>query len=150
MKNIIQRQRKARIDVIAQQTPLETPNGGWIKCIRQTLGMTGLQLGSRMGISKASISLKEKAEREGAITLNALQQAASIMGCKLVYAIVPEHSIDAIIEKQAQFKAQSIVSTAATHMALEDQSLSQQQDIERVQTLQHDFIKNMPKELWDE
>ena len=68
---------------------LAVPVKGWIKAIRDSLGMTAAQLANRMGISQSTLTAMEKAEARGAIQLSSLRRAAEAMNCTLVYALVP-------------------------------------------------------------
>jgi len=147
---LIQKQLQARLNEAARLATLELPKGGWVRTLRKALGMTGNQLGKRLGVGKSRISQLEDAEVDGSITLKSLRDAAAVMGCRVVYAVVPEESIEALVEQQAGKRAAALVKTASTHMALENQSLSQQKQAERVQELKQKFIETRPKELWDE
>ena len=130
---------------------LQRPKGGWIRFVRESLGMTGSQLGRRLGgITKESISQKERAELDGAITLRALEEAAEAMGCRLVYALVPEDTIDQIISRQADKYARAIVKKASVHMSLEDQALGRGKLDERIETLRNELIMTVPKDLWND
>lgn len=151
LKHIARKQQQNRLDQLAQmQLPL-VPQGGWIYFVRQTLGMTGEQLGKRLGgISKASISQKQKAELDGSITLKSLQEVADAMECDLVYALVPRQPVEQILGKQAKKRAEAIVKNASTHMLLENQGLAEQTLKARVETLQKELVETMAKGLWDE
>ena len=48
------------------------PPMGWVRAIRDALGLTGAQLARRLGIRPASLSELEKNEAKGAITLATL------------------------------------------------------------------------------
>ena len=67
------------------------PRGGWVRAIREALGMTQAQLGARAGISRQSVQDFERAEADRRITLESLDKLARAMGCRLVYALVPEN-----------------------------------------------------------
>ena len=151
IKAVARQQSRDRLNKMTQVDQLQRPKGGWIHYVRQALGMTGSQLGKRLGgISKESISQKEKAEVENSITLKALQEAAEAMGCKLVYAIVPEGTIDEVISRQAGKQAHAIVKNASIHMSLENQSLSREKLEERIKALQKELVETVPKELWND
>ena len=81
--------------------PLIAPPSGWIKAIREALGMTAEQLARRMGVVQSRVSTLEKAERTGTPSLKTLREAAEAMNCTLVYAIVPTSTLDDIIRDQA-------------------------------------------------
>lgn len=151
LKSIVLKQRRSRINQAALYLKnVSQPQYGWISEVRAALGMSGVQLAARMGVGRSRVSRLEKAEAEGFITIRTLNEAAEAMGCKLVYAIVPEDSIESIIERQAMSRAKDIVKTASTHMVLEDQALSASQIDERIKGLARDLIEKPSKELWDE
>ena len=52
-------------------------------------GLKGFQLAERMQVSAARISVLEKDETRGAVTLRMMQKAAKAMGCRFEYQIVP-------------------------------------------------------------
>ncbi|MBD5657472.1 MAG: XRE family transcriptional regulator, partial [Candidatus Eremiobacteraeota bacterium] len=58
---------------------LTAPPKGWIKAIRESLGMTARQLAARMGVAPSRIPPIEKAEITGTTTLRTLRQAAAAM-----------------------------------------------------------------------
>ena len=66
------------------------PRGGWIRAIREALGMTQVQLAARLGVSRQSVQDLEKAEANRRITLDSLDRLAHAMGCRVVYGIVPK------------------------------------------------------------
>lgn len=64
-------------------------NSTWIRHMRKKQGLKGFQLAERMQVSAARISVLEKDEARGAVTLKMMQRAALAMGCKFEYRIVP-------------------------------------------------------------
>ena len=108
------------------------------------------QLASKMGITKQSMQEVENREKEGAITLKALREAAAALDMQLVYGLVPKDgSLDALIERRARELASQIVARTSQSMRLEDQENSNlriQQAIEERTAL---LIAEMPKALWD-
>jgi len=52
------------------------PPKGWVKAIREALGMSTEQLATRTGVTKPRVYEIEKAEVSGSITLNSLKRAA--------------------------------------------------------------------------
>ena len=64
-------------------------NSDWIRSMRKKQGLKGFQLADRMQVSAARISVLEKDEMRGAVTLKMMERAAKAMGCKFEYRIVP-------------------------------------------------------------
>lgn len=136
----------AAIDILKIRQPKE----GWIKTIRMSLGMSGAQLGKRLGNNRTIASYLERSELEGGITLRKMQEVADAMGCKFVYAIVPEESIETLIDEQASKRAKALTTEATVHMMLEDQALSEQQLAIETQRLKEQLIKDMNRSFWDD
>jgi len=65
----------------------------WIREIRKALGLKGFQLAERMQVSAARVSVMEKDEARGAVTLKMMEKAAKAMGCRFEYRIVPVVSL---------------------------------------------------------
>src|SRR5215510_9154119 len=65
------------------------PVRGWVRAVRQALGMNGRQLASRMGIARSHLSQIEDAEVRGAVSLRTLERVAHALDCEFVYALVP-------------------------------------------------------------
>ena len=78
---------------------------GWIKCIRQAIGMSGVRLAKKLGISQNSLSDIEKREISGSITLKKLDEVAKALGCHLVYGFVPKKKLKEMIEEAALKKS---------------------------------------------
>ena len=65
------------------------PPKGWIRAIRQALGISAGELARRLGTSRQLPLQMEKGEAEDRITLKSLRAAANALDCDLVYALVP-------------------------------------------------------------
>jgi transcriptional regulator with XRE-family HTH domain len=61
-----------------------------IREIRFELGMQNRELAASMGVSPARISVLERDERRGAVTLKMMQKAAEALGYDFVYTLVPK------------------------------------------------------------
>lgn len=145
------RQYQAIVDGAARRfgrRPPPLPPEGWIATVRKALGMSGAQLAKRLGVTRARVSQAEGAELGGGITLKTMHAAAEAMGCRFVYAIVPEGRIEAVIAAQARRKAQALVGKASDHMALENQSLSKARNAEEAERLARDLMRALPPDLW--
>lgn len=126
------------------------PSGGWIKSVREALGMSLQQLGNKLGITKQSVHHIERREAEGAITLKALKDAATAMDMQLVYGFVPnDGSLEKLIERKARELAMRIVARTNTSMVLEDQGISEERLDKAVDERVKAIINEMPKALWD-
>ncbi len=99
------------------------PPSGWARSVREALGMPGIVMAKRLGVSPATLRNLEAAEARQAITLASLHKLAQALDCELQYALVPRQSLSQQIAQQAQKKAHEQLSPIAHTMALEDQAV---------------------------
>ena len=83
------------------------PPRGWIKAIREALGMTTKQLAQRLGVVQSRVVAIEKAETSGSITLDSLERAAQALDCRLVYMLVPRRPLQNLVEQRAKALAKN-------------------------------------------
>lgn len=124
------------------------PIQSWIQHIRTALGLSTYQLAKLMGIRQASIFTMEKREGEGHITLDTLQKAAQAMGCELVYAFVPQSSLETFVRSEEKKLADKLFVKTNTTMTLEQQGLTHE-DAKTQKDVLYENIKTKPlKYLW--
>ncbi|GMV61496.1 MAG: hypothetical protein AMXMBFR74_06650 [Parvibaculum sp.] len=149
MKRLAATQYRAIAGRAAPLSQLVMPGEGWIATIRKALGMSGAELGRRLGVTRARVSQAERAEREGGITLKAMEQFAEAMGCRFVYAIVPpEGRVESLVAAQARRKAEALVARASAHMVLERQALPEKKNRAEVERLARELMEDMPPDFW--
>lgn len=125
------------------------PAGGWIRAVREALGMTTRQLAHRMDASQSWVSELEKAEARGNPTLKSLREAAEAMDCKLVYALVPKQSLDEMVKGRAREKAVELIAQISHDMLLENQSLTKQQMQEELTRMTDEILEEPIGQLWE-
>lgn len=126
------------------------PSRGWIRAIREALGMTTRQLAKRLGMQQPSLTELEKSEADGNITLKSLERVAEALGCRLVYALVPVKPLTQTIEERASHVARQKLAAVEQTMRLEDQEVhlsTSQKETER--RLVEELLRR-PARLWDE
>lgn len=128
---------------------LSVPKEGWLRTVRTALGMTGPQLARRLGVSRNRVSVLERSEVDGGVSLKSMQDAAEAMGCRFVYAIVPDGTVEEMIERQARLKAHALVGRSTQHMALEDQSLTPSSLNDETQRVLRNILAHPPADFWD-
>jgi predicted DNA-binding mobile mystery protein A len=99
------------------------PQGGWIRAIREALGMSASDLASRMGVTHAAVAKFEASEQRGRIGLDTLERVADSMGCDVVYALVPRVSLTQMVHDQAERVARREFDRVGNSMRLEAQGL---------------------------
>ncbi len=125
------------------------PPKGWLRAVRDALGMTTAQLARRIGVTQPRIIELEKAEISGAVTLHSLQRAAEALGCQLVYALVPNRPLAEVVRARAELVAEKQLVSVRHTMSLEDQAV---QDRQANRELRRQFVQELlrkPARLWD-
>ena len=150
VKDTARKQYVRIVDRVARTLQsIEKPPEGWLSVTRKALGMSGVQVAVRMGVSRNAVYQAERNERAGAITINQMQKLADALGGRFVYAIVPNGTVDEMIRVQALKKAEAHVRRASAHMVLEKQSLSEAQTKQRVEEMAENLVRDMPSDFWD-
>ena len=129
---------------------ITVPPQGWICTVRNALGMSAAALARRLGKTRALVSNTEKAELQGRVTLNTMCSMAKAMNCRFVYAIVPEDSVETILENRAKEKASQQVRESSKHMALEAQSLCEKQTVFEMERLASELLRTTPSDFWND
>lgn len=141
-------QVQENIDNYGELTRKPIPKKGWVRAIREALGMSSYALAERLGCTRANVSSIEHREAAGTISLNMLKQAAEAMNCKLVYCLIPIEPLDQILEKQARAIAKKRTKAINHSMALEKQGLTQKQLQKQENDLVQELLQSDPKKLW--
>jgi predicted DNA-binding mobile mystery protein A len=143
------RQLDEALEPFQQLKTSPPPREGWIKAIRVSLGMSLRQLSQRTGLSKTSVASIESLEGKGTAQLDSIRRLANSMDCELVYALVPRHSLQKTVEKQARLKAADLVDRVSTSMELEEQGISPADRARQVQELTEEILRTRKRGLWD-
>lgn len=138
-----------RFESLAPLLRQKRPVAGWLRAVRKALGMTTSQFAKRLGVSQPRIVELEKSELSGAVTLATLERAAQALGCRLIYALVPERPLEDMVRERAETLAQKQLRDVEQTMALEDQSVSDVKARRRLLQERVDALLERPKRLWD-
>lgn len=65
-------------------------NSNWIRSMRVNQGLKGFQLAERLRVSAARVSVLERDEARGAVTLKMMDRVARAMGCQFEYRFVQQ------------------------------------------------------------
>jgi predicted DNA-binding mobile mystery protein A len=99
------------------------PPKGWIRAIREALGVSSGELAGRMGTNRSLVVQQEKAEADDRITLKSLRTFANALDCDLVYAFVPRAgNLQELVDTRARAAAKTNVLGVEHTMALENQA----------------------------
>lgn len=125
---------------------LRPPARGWIKAIREALGMSTAQLAQRMGVRQPSVVGLERSEEEGRIELASLRRAAEALDCTLVYALVPNQPLAARVRERALALLRRRRQFVEHTMLLEEQQVKEPITEAQVE----DALRNTnPRRFWD-
>jgi predicted DNA-binding mobile mystery protein A len=125
----------------------QPPVRGWIKAIREGLGMSSAQLAKRLGMKQPSLTAIEQSEVKGTIQLATLRRVAEAMNCTLVYALVPNQPLETIVREQASKVARRRLQSVEHSMLLERQAVPPKSFEKRLDALAQEIS---PRALWDE
>lgn len=127
---------------------LKTPRKGWVKEIRESLGMSMHDLATRLGTIKQRIERIEKDEVSKKVTLESIKKAAEAMDCDFVYFLVPKSSLQEILNKQAIKSAKEIVQGVGHTMTLESQGTSKKAQADLVMALAQEMVFKGDRKIW--
>ena len=117
------------------------PRLGWLRAVREALGLSLDQVGKKINETRMNVKRFEIWESNDRITLQNLRRVAAAMDCNLVYFVVPKTGTfsdlasaqsefrrkvkESLIRKQAEVDVRAVEHT----MALEDQASGNTQEL---------------------
>jgi predicted DNA-binding mobile mystery protein A len=128
--------------------PRTHPAGGWLRAIRQALGMTTRQCAKAVGVTQAAVVDVERTEARGDITLATLRRYAAALDCELVYALVPTRPLQEVIEERADRIAREQISRVRHSMTLEQQQTGSEYAEREVVELRRRLLEGKRSRLW--
>ena len=147
--------RLAQMDAVLQDAashPLPPrPPAGWLRAIREALGLTSGVLAERLGVTASGARKLEQAEAIDAITLGTLRRVADALDCDLQYALVPRRPLREMRWQQALQLAQQWQQRAGRTMALEAQPVASPSAAanERLEAMALEILHTSGTRLWD-
>jgi len=127
----------------------QVPRGGWVRAIREALGMSAAQLAARINVTRQTVRDLEQSEAGGKITLESLNKLAAALGCRVIYALVPEKPLDEMQRERARKIAESLVKPVSHSMKLEAQSVSKREEERHKDQIVRRLLEGDPRKLWD-
>ena len=94
------------------------PKAGWIRTLRESLGMTQAQLAKRLRITRQALDDLERGEASGKIALERLRRLAEALQSRLVYVIVPDKSLAELRRSRATKIAETQLKRVSHSMSL--------------------------------
>ena len=122
------------------------PVRGWIKALREALGMSTAQLAKRLGIRQPSLVALEQSEAKGTIELATLRRVAEALDCTLVYALLPNKPLETTLRDRARAFARRRRGPVEHSMLLEDQKVMAKDAEARLDEI---VRETNPRLFWD-
>ena len=148
-KKVIREQLDKRIAVLRDFDRSVAPQQGWLKAIREALGLSTAQLGKRAGLSQSRVSRLENAEKKGDLKLSSLQKMAKALNMKFVYGFVSEDTLESMVRGQARRIALKRLEKLDNTMRLEKQSLTGDERKRALKDMIEKILIDNPKGFWD-
>lgn len=144
------RQLSKRFEELRPLARMARPSRGWIRAVRESLGMTTAQLAKRLEVQQPRIIELEKAEATGNINVKSLERAAEALGCRFVYALVPIKPLTETIAERARKIARQKLAAVDQTMRLEAQGVDERTSQNEAMQQIIDELLRRPARLWDE
>ena len=141
-------QLQASLDAFGVLRAKRFPARGWLKEIREALGLTERQQASRVGVTGAALHKSEQSEADERISLGQLRKMADHVDCDLVYALVPRKPLTEVVQRRAQQLANEEVRGVAHTMSLEDQRPTDERIQKQVARRSEELLRGKWSELW--
>ena len=109
---------------------LARPPRGWVRAVREALGMSAAVLAARLGTTAGAVTRLEQSEAADRIRVDTLRRAADALGCDLVYLLVPRRPLSAVLHDRARELARRQVAAVEQTMRLEDQATDAASEME--------------------
>lgn len=148
MKDAI-RHLDRRLSTLRPLASVSRPPKGWLRAVRDALGMTTAQLAGRMGVTQPRIVELEQSEVAGNVTVQSLQRAAEALGCRFVYALVPDRPLAEVVRARAELVADRQLTAVRHTMNLEDQAVRGRQADRELRRQSVERLLQRPARLWD-
>jgi predicted DNA-binding mobile mystery protein A len=148
-KQIARRQLDATLARFGEVKSMQLPAKGWIRAVREALGMSGKQLAGRLQVSQPRVFKLEQGEPSGALTLKTMRQVAEALDCIFVYTLVPRSSLEETVKTQARAVAAERLQRVSHTMLLEAQGLSPEEQQVSLEAAIEELVRETPKDLWD-
>lgn len=149
-KKLIREQLDNRLKNLKKLSSASNPDTGWIRTLREALGMSAKQLGKRVGLGQPRISRLEGAEIEGDLKLSTLKKIAEGLNMKFVYVFIPEQGLETMVYDQARKIAIKRMAKVNHTMRLEEQELSNEEKAKALDDLTQKILIEEPKDFWDQ
>ncbi|MDA3787611.1 MAG: mobile mystery protein A [Desulfobacula sp.] len=144
----VREQLDETLQVFTKTANVARPIRGWIRAIRDALGMNMRQLADRLGVGQPRIVKIEHDELSGALTIKTLEKIADKLDCVFVYGFVPRTTLENTVRNQAACIARERMNKISHHMYLEAQELTNHHSKAAFESMVEEILES-PSKLWD-
>lgn len=113
-----------------QLRTIARPPRGWIRAVREALGMSAAVLSDRLGVTPSAVTRLEQSEAADRVRLETLRRAADALDCDLVYLLVPRRPLTTVVRERARELAHYQVAAVEQTMRLEGQATGDTRELE--------------------
>ncbi|MEI6147833.1 MAG: mobile mystery protein A [bacterium] len=149
-KRLVREQLEVSLQRLAPLRSVSQPPKGWIRAIRDALGMTAKQLASRLGVAQQAVARIEKDELAGAVTIKTMRRIAESLDCVFVCGFVPRSSLETTLRNRAESIAVERLRQASHTMTMEDQALTKAENQKVLSEMVDELVATSPANLWSE
>ena len=136
------------LQIFTEMASVARPIRGWIRAIRDALGMNMRQLADRLGVGQSWIVKIEQDELSGALTIKTLEKIADKLDCVFVYGFVPRSTIENTVRNQAVCVALERLNMISHHLYFEAQELTKHHSKAAFESMVEEILES-PSKLWD-
>ncbi len=147
-RRIARSQLDATLALFGAGRNVQPPAKGWIRAVRDALGMSGKQLARRLKVSQPRVHRLEQDEVAGALTIKTMRQVAEALDCVFVYALVPRTSLEETVRAQARLVAAGRMQRVEHTMLLEAQGGASKEQQASLDAAIEELAWEMPRDLW--
>ena len=149
-KRLVREQLDNTLQKFRPLLKISKPPRGWIRAIRDALGMNGRQLADRLNVTRQRAAFIERDEMTGSTTLKTMRRIAECLDCAFVYGFVPRISIEETVRDRARQVAMRRLSRVSQTMRLEDQALGKREEEKALSDMIEELVDTLPSTLWNE
>jgi predicted DNA-binding mobile mystery protein A len=143
------RQLDEKLERASAVKSIDAPRNGWIKAVREALGMTSAQLARKLGVTQQAALALEKREVAGTITLATLEKAARALGCEARVVFIAPRGVDETVRARAMRKARDERNRIVHTMGLESQAKGVR-EVLNVEKIAESWRTTRRTRLWDD
>lgn len=128
---------------------LAVPPEGWLRAVREAMGMSVAQLAERTGLSVAEIELLEHSSSTAGGSFADLRRLADALNCSFVWGLVPHQSLTALLRERAAAVARKRLREVADMMRRQGRAMTAGEVDHHIEKFSEVLLRELPAALWD-